>query len=133
MEVKRRTLIRACSALVVVLICGIVIYQVYDRKQKKELALSELKADYDRAVEREYKSLLREYESIVETINDYSYSYSLRFKYVMKLNKLLDCRQYENTGFEYSTVDKCIEEQPRKKEEDLKILKQKASYAIFEN
>lgn len=86
MEVKKRTLIIVCSTLIIVLICGVVVYQAYDHKKKKELALSELKADYDRAVEREYKSLLREYNSIVETINDYSYSYRFRFTYVMKLN-----------------------------------------------
>ena len=33
------------------------------------------KERFDRAVDREYKQLVREYESIVETINDYSYSW----------------------------------------------------------
>ena len=133
MEVKKRTFIMFSSTLVIVLICGVIIYQVYDRKKKEEFALSELKADYNRAVEREYKSLLQEYESIVEIINDYDYSYTLRFKYVMKLNKLLGCLQYENMGYEHPTVDKCIDEQPRKRKEDLMLLKQKASFIILKN
>lgn len=131
MQIKKRTLIIACSILFLMLIFGGVCYQKYDRQRKEEQALSKLKADYKRAIEREYKNLLRDYESIVETINDYSYSYDFRFEYVVKLNKLLDYRQYDITGYSYSTVENCIDKQPLNKEEDSELLKRKAKLKVF--
>ncbi|RHD60165.1 hypothetical protein DW785_23025 [Bacteroides xylanisolvens] len=133
MQIKRSILAIICSILTLVIVFGWVCYKKYDRQRKEELAFSKLMEDFDRAIEREYKNLLQEYESIVETINDNSYSYGFRYRYVVKLNKLLDCRQYDYIGTEYSTVANCIDEQPRKKKEDLKILKQKAQLKAFEN
>lgn len=49
-----------------------------------------MKEDIEEAIDREYKDLLEEYNSIIETIQDYDYSTDFRSKYLYKLNKLLD-------------------------------------------
>lgn len=131
MQIKKRTLYIVCPIFIIVLIVVYIGYSKYEKKKAEERDRIEFKATFDREVEREYKSLLIEYRSIVETIQDYEYSYDFRFKYVMKLNELLDIRQYENTSFTYSTVNKCIEKQRECEEADKKILKQKAYGIVY--
>lgn len=101
-------------------------YSAYDKKQKEEREMIELKKSVNRIIESEYNSLLAEYESIVETIKDYNYSYDLRFRYVMELNKLLDTRQYQNTGISSTTVENCIKNLDINEANDKYLLKQKA-------
>lgn len=131
MQIKKRTLYILCPIFIIVLIVVYIGYSKYEKKKAEERDRIEFKATFDREVEREYKSLLIEYRSIVETIQDYGYSYELRYDYVNRLNELLDIRQYENTGFSYSTVDKCIEKQRECEDADKKILKQKAYRIVY--
>ena len=133
MEIKRKTLNRVGIVLVTTLLLGGVGVYSCSEKAKEERYRQGLLDSYNRAVEREYKALVREYESLVEVIKDYSYSYNLRFKYVMKLNDLLGVMQYENDGWEYSTVENCIQKLEANKDADMKKLKFEAELRVLDN
>lgn len=131
MQIKKRTLYILCPIIAVVLILGYIAYADYKKKAAEERDILELMASFEKECEREYQTLLNEYELIIETIKDHNYSIGLRFKYVMKLNKLLDVhnlniQQYENTGWEYSTVNNCISDLSVNENKDKELLKQKA-------
>lgn len=133
MVIKQRTFTIVCSAIALFLIAGTLGYTIYEQKRKDEKAKQEMIADYERAVDREYKSLVSEYESIVETLNDYDYSYSFRYKYINKLNKLLGYTKYSTSGFEFSSVNQCIEDLQKNKEDDLKLLRSIARIKVLED
>lgn len=126
MQIKKRTLYILCPIILVVIAVSCIFYCNYQAKQSKERDKQELQASFQRAWDREYENQLRDYESIVRTIKNSDYSYEFRFKYVFKLNELLGVRQYENTGFEYSTVEQCVSKLSYTEEENKKLLKQKA-------
>lgn len=133
MVIKQRTFTIICSAIALFLIAGTLGYTIYEQRRKDEKAKQEMIADYERAVNREYKSLVSEYESIVETLNDYDYSYSFRYKYINKLNKLLGYTKYSTSGFEVSSVNQCIEDLQKNKEDDLKLLRSIARIKVLED
>lgn len=90
---------------------------------------AEIRESFERDCEKEYQSLVSEYQSIVEVIKNNDYSDRFRFRYVEKLNDLLGLQRYKTSGGwngYYSTVRNCISDQSFKESEDLKILRQKA-------
>lgn len=132
MVIKQRTLISICVlAAVLLVIGGIVTYTVVE-KVKEERHQKELIESYNRAVEREYRDLVREYDSIIETIKDYDYSYDLRARYVRKLNELLGDVQYRYEDYNFRTVENCLEKLKYNREDDLKLLRQQAHLKVFE-
>lgn len=132
MVIKQRTLIGICVlAAVLLVIGGIVTYTVVE-KVKEERHQKELIESYNRAVEREYRDLVREYDSIIETIKDYDYSYDLRARYVRKLNELLGDVQYRYEDYNFRTVENCLEKLKYNREDDLKLLRQQAHLKVFE-
>lgn len=132
MVIKQRTLVSICVlAAVLLVIGGIVTYTVVE-KVKEERHQKELIESYNRAVEREYRDLVREYDSIIETIKDYDYSYDLRARYVRKLNELLGDVQYRYEDYNFRTVENCLEKLKYNREDDLKLLRQQAHLKVFE-
>ncbi|MBQ4344995.1 MAG: hypothetical protein IJC40_03725 [Muribaculaceae bacterium] len=126
MQVKKRTLYIICPIIVVVLICSYITYSDYERKKAEERDKLELKISFERDCEREYQSLIREYQSIVDVIKDRDYSDRFRFKYVTKLNDILGIHQYEISSGYYSTIQNCIRDLSINEDEDKEILRQKA-------
>ena len=94
MVVKKRTLIIVCIIIAVTLVVGSITTIKYVRQLNEDREKIVQKERFDRAVDREYKQLVREYDYIVETIKDYDYSLSFRYKYVKKLNELLVAEVY---------------------------------------
>ena len=132
MVIKQRTLIVICVLAAVLLVIGGIITYTVVEKVKEERHQQELIESYNRAVEREYKDLVREYDSIIETIKDYDYSYDLRARYVRKLNELLGDVQYRYEGSNFRTVENCLEKLKYNREDDLKLLRQQAHLKVFE-
>lgn len=127
MVIKKKTLIIICAFLSIMVIGGVVLI----RKQKEERAKQELLDKYNRAVEREFDSLVREYNSIIEVIQDYDYSESFRWKYVIKLDKLLGTNKYRQE-YEYSMSMSAINVRIRnEREEDLSSLRMIAHQNIL--
>ena len=134
MVVKKRTLIIVCIIIAITLVVGSVTTIKYVRQLNEEREKIAQKERFDRAVDREYKQLVREYNNIVETIKDYDYSLSFRYKYVKKLNELLgssSCDLYPITSYERSTVYDCIDSLRYNKERDLNILKLNATFKAY--
>lgn len=124
MQVKKRTLYIVCPILIVIFIVSYIGYYKYEKRKAEERDRIELKKDLDKIVEREYKSLLREYKDIVETIENYDYSSKFRGKYLYKLNNLLESpnRYTKNGSYIYDLTD--FQDELNKNEiEDKEILK----------
>ena len=132
MVVKKRTLIIVCIIIAVTLVVGSITTIKYVRQLNEDREKIVQKERFDRAVDREYKQLVREYDYIVETIKDYDYSLSFRYKYVKKLNELLVAEVYPiNYDSEFYTVLDCIDSLRHNKNRDLEILKSKATFNTF--
>ena len=132
MQVKKQTLYIVCPIIVGIIILCTVLFNNVQEEKAKERDRQELVDKFKRECDKEYEKQLREYSYLVKSIKDWDYSFSMRFKYVMKLNELLGTWQYENTGNEYSTVNNCIDNLSLHEDEDKKLLKQKA-YNITRN
>ena len=131
MIVKKKSLILFSIILAVVAILSVVLAVSYIKEVKAERERIEKEERFNRAVERVYKELVREYDSIVETINDYDYSRSLRYKYVVKLNELLAFERYKvSPGSVYETVDRCVYSLRYNRDKDLARLKVVASLKV---
>lgn len=124
MQVKKNHLIVFCAVVVILIISGVIGYNVYEKKAEKERASQELKEDFDREVERQYKSLKHEYESYCETLSDYDYSSSFRSRYVSKINDLLGERRYEDV-WDFNSSNSY------KKSGDLDLLRQQATQKAY--
>lgn len=129
MIVKKKNLIIACVITVVLFIVGTISITTYVTAKKEKREQQERKEKFNRAVDREYKNLVQEYNSIVDVIKDYDYSTSFRYKYVKKLNELLGSSVYELTGSEATTVWRCFESLD--KERDMKMLKSVAEINVL--
>ena len=132
MVIKQRTLITICILAAILLVVGGIIAYTVVEKVREERHRKELIESYNRAVEREYKDLVREYDSIIETIRDYDYSYDFRARYVRKLNELLGTVRYSYEYSNFSTVDNCLNNLRYNREEDLALIKQQAHLKAFE-
>ena len=131
MVVKKRTLIIVSIIIAITLVVGSITTIKYVRQLNEEREKIVQKERFDRAVDREYKQLVREYDNIVETIKNYDYSYSLRYKYVKKLNEFLRVTLYPIKSWEYSTVDDCVDSLRYNRERDLEIIKCNAQFNTF--
>lgn len=85
---------------------------------------------FNRAVDREYKDLEREYNSRVDVIKDYDYSDSFRWKYVIKLSDLLDDYEYRRVYADYG-ISSVLSRIRSNKEKDLTTLKTKAQIKVL--
>ena len=130
MIVKKKNLIIVCILLSISVIISYIAISTYTRKRKEEREKQELIDRFNRAVDREYKNLKREYNSIVEVIKDYDYSDSFRYKYVIKLSDLLDDYEYKRVYSDYG-LSSVIMRIRDNKEKDLASLKTKAQMTIL--
>lgn len=124
MQVKKSHLIIFCIVAVILIISGLIGYDVYEKKAEKERATQELKEDFEREVERQYKSLKYDYESYCKTLSDYDYSSSLRRRYIGKINDLLGERRYEDV-WDFNSSNSY------KKSGDLDLLRQQATQKAY--
>ena len=131
--IKKKNLKRLGILAIVISILAIIGISKYIEQRNKQREIDAYFRSIERATEREYESLKREYESYVETIQDYDYSYDFRYRYVVKVNKLLEQNIYETGGWEYSSVSNFLDTQPTRKSNDLEILKRIASRKVFED
>lgn len=131
--IKKKNLKRLGILAIVISILAIIGISTYIEQRNKQREIDAYFRSIERATEREYESLKREYESYVETIQDYDYSYDFRYRYVVKVNKLLEQNIYETGGWEYSSVSNFLDTQPTRKSDDLEILKRIASRKVFED
>lgn len=134
MEVKVNTIKKLIPFVILLSVISIISYNIYNEKRIEKMREIEMKKDIEEAIDREYKSLLREYNSIVETIQDYNYSTDFRGKYLYKLNKLLDSpNRYTKDGWYYYDLKNFEEEFENKKTEDKEILRIIAARNVFKN
>ena len=92
-------------AAVIISFCSIVHHKVVKKREVK--ALEEY---VEKTIEREYEDLIRDYESYKETMTDYDYSRSFRWRYAVKINELVGYRviSSENDMYIDSDTDKEI-------------------------
>lgn len=124
MQVKKSHLIIFCVVATALIIACVIGYNVYENKVEKERASQELKEDFEREVERQYKSLKHEYESYCETLSDYDYSSSFRDRYISKINNLLGEIRYEDV-WDFNGTNSY------KKSGDLDLLRQQATQKAY--
>lgn len=130
MIVKKKNLIMVCIAVSISVIVASIAISAYVRKASEEREKQELMDKFNRAVDREYKDLEREYNSIVDVIKDYDYSDSFRWKYVIKLSDLLDDYEYRRVYADYG-ISSVLSRLRSNKEKDLTTLKTKAQIKVL--
>ena len=130
MIVKKKNLIMVCIAVSISVIVASIAISAYVRKASEEREKQELMNKFNRAVDREYKDLEREYNSIVDVIKDYDYSDSFRWKYVIKLSDLLDDYEYRRVYADYG-ISSVLSRIRSNKEKDLTTLKTKAQIKVL--
>ena len=119
-----------CIAVSISVIVASIAISAYVRKASEEREKQELMNKFNRAVDREYKDLEREYNSIVDVIKDYDYSDSFRWKYVIKLSDLLDDYEYRRVYADYG-ISSVLSRIRSNKEKDLTTLKTKAQIKVL--
>lgn len=119
-----------CIAVSISIIVASIAISAYVRKASEEREKQELMDKFNRAVDREYKDLEREYNSIVDVIKDYDYSDSFRWKYVIKLSDLLDDYEYRRVYADYG-ISSVLSRIRSNKEKDLTTLKTKAQIKVL--
>ena len=119
-----------CIAVSISVIVASIAISAYVRKASEEREKQELMDKFNRAVDREYKDLEREYNSIVDVIKDYDYSDSFRWKYVIKLSDLLDDYEYRRVYADYG-ISSVLSRIRSNKEKDLTTLKRKHRLKCF--
>lgn len=119
-----------CIAVSISVIVASIAVSAYVRKASEEREKQELMDKFNRAVDREYKDLEREYNSIVDVIKDYDYSDSFRWKYVIKLSDLLDDYEYRRVYADYG-ISSVLSRIRSNKEKDLTTLKTKAQIKVL--
>lgn len=129
---KRKLKILCIVGVIVVIILAIGI-SIYTEKRDQQRKLNAYVSSIERAIEREYKSLKSQYDSYVEVIEDYSYSYSFRWDYVKKVNKLLGVHIYKINNTAGSGVHNFLKTQPERETDDLKLLRQVATKNVLED
>ncbi len=117
MVVKKRNLIISCIAVFISLVVGGLFLNSYIEQRKDKQRIQNIVDSFGRDADKEYDSLVRKYERLVEDIQDYDYSYSTRQRFVSELNELLGENKY--------SLDN-IWRQSYNEEEDKKLLKIKS-------
>ncbi len=115
MQIKKQTFYIAIVSAVFVIAAISIGYYCYEKEHRRQREVKEYFAYIERMVEREYESLKYDYDSYIDTITDWDYSYDFRKRYISKLNKLLGYGRYDILNF-YSTYKD-------NREEDLELLK----------
>lgn len=134
MEVKVSTIKKLIPLFLILSVISVVSYNIYNEKRIEKLREIEIKKDLEEAIDREYKSLLIEYNSIVETIQDYNYSTVFRSRYLYKLNKLLEKpNRYTKEGGSYYDLNNFEEEFKNNITEDKEILRILAARNVYKN
>ncbi len=128
MVVKKKTLIIVCIIIAVTAMFGTIATVKYVKQLNEEREKIVQKERFDRAVDREYKQLVMEYDNIVETILNYDYSYSLRYKYVKKLNDFLGEELYPIKNSQWQTVEDCFVSLRDNRSRDLEVIKAQAKF-----
>ncbi len=132
MEIKVKTLKKYIIIASALLIISIISYNIYDKKRTEEMREMEMKKDLEEAIDREYKSLYSEYNSIIETIRNSDYSGNFRHRYLYKLNKILEYpNRYTKYGSTYGDLNDFEEEFEKNKEDDKAILKSIAIRNVY--
>lgn len=134
MEIKVKTLQKGILFIALISLISIISYNIYDKKRIEEMRETEMREDIEEAIDREYKDLLEEYNSIIETIQDSDYSTDFRGKYLYKLNKLLDCpNRYTKNGWYYIDLEDFEDKLEANKSEDNEILRSIAARNVYKN
>lgn len=132
MEIKVKTLKKYIIIASALLIISIISYNIYDKKRTEEMREMEMKKDLEEAIDREYKSLHSEYNSIIETIRNSNYSGNFRHRCLYKLNKILEYpNRYTKYGSTYGDLNDFEEEFEKNKEDDKAILKSIAIRNVY--
>lgn len=132
MEIKVKTLKKYIIIASALLIISIISYNIYDKKRTEEMREMEMKKDLEEAIDREYKSLYSEYNSIIETIRNSNYSGNFRHRYLYKLNKILEYpNRYTKYGSTYGDLNDFEEEFEKNEEDDKAILKSIAIRNVY--
>lgn len=132
MEIKVKTLKKYIIIASALLIISIISYNIYDKERTEEMREMEMKKDLEEAIDREYKSLYSEYNSIIETIRNSDYSGNFRHRYLYKLNKILEYpNRYTKYGSTYGDLNDFEEEFEKNKEDDKAILKSIAIRNVY--
>lgn len=131
MQVKKRTLYIAGPIVLLIVIAGCIGYSRYSDKKEAERTIERAVETYNWEVEREYKRMKSQYEDYVETINDNSYSYDFRKRYIRKVYDLIGY-QY---SYDYEAFDvwSFSQKQRQNKEQDLSMLKSKAAEKVYKS
>lgn len=131
MQVKKRTLYIICPIVLLIAIMGSIGYARYSEKIEAERAVQRAVDAYNWEVEREYKRMKSQYEDYVETINDNSYSYDFRKRYIRKVYDLIGY-QY---SYDYDAFDvwSFSQKQRQNEEQDLSMLKSKAADKVYKS
>lgn len=110
---------------------GSIGYSRYSDKKEAERAIERAVDAYNWEVEREYKRMKSQYEDYIETINDNSYSYDFRKRYIRKVYDLLGY-QY---SYDYEAFDvwSFSQKQRQNEEQDLVMLKSKAADKVYKS
>lgn len=119
MVVKKRNLIISCIAVFISLVVGGLFLNSYIEQRKDKQRIQNIVDSFGRDADKEYDSLVRKYERLVEDIQDYDYSYSTRKRFVSELNELLGQNKY-------NIDDISIWKLSVNEEEDKKLLKIKS-------
>lgn len=131
MQVKKRTLYIVCPIILLIAIVGSASYSIYSDRKDAERAIERAVYVYNWEVEREYKRMKSQYEDYVETINDNSYSYDFRKRYIRKVYDLIGY-QY---SYDYEAFDvwSFSQKQRQNEEQDLSMLKSKAADKVYKS
>lgn len=131
MQVKKRTLYVVCTIVSLIAITGGIGYSRYSEKIEAERAIQRAVDAYNWEVEREYKRMKSQYDDYVETINDDSYSYDFRKRYIRKVYDLIGY-QY---SYDYDAFDvwSFSQKQRQNKQQDLSMLKSKAADKVYKS
>ena len=120
-----------CPIVLLIAVVGSVGYSRYSDKKAAERAIERAVDAYNWEVEREYKRMKSQYEDYVETINDNSYSYDFRKRYIRKVYDLIGY-QY---SYDYEAFDvwSFSQKQRQNEEQDLSMLKSKAADKVYKS
>lgn len=132
-SITKKKLKILCIVGVIIVIISAIGISIYTEKRNEQRRLEAFVSSVDRAIEREYKSLKSQYDSYVEVIEDYSYSYSFRWDYVKKVNKLLGGYVYKIDNLAMDAIYNFLKTQPEREADDLKLLRQVATKNVLED
>lgn len=88
-SIKKSNLKWIVLGIVAVIAISFGVVSAIQKKINEKRQQKELEEYIEKTIEREYKDLVRQYESYKETMEDYDYSYDMRSRYRRKINDLV--------------------------------------------